>query len=159
VIVRDVDTIARPATQADLPDYYRLAREFVEALPITPIVGINDEGIVDFLARALDNEDVFVWLAEQNGEVIGICGAMRYPLYFNPAHTVVQELWWWLTPKARGGSAAKKLFRALEDWTAEKGASALFMIALDSQNGERVSQFYTRSGFQPMERIFVKGVQ
>lgn len=157
--MRDVDVIARPANPADLPEYYRLAREFVASLPITPIVGVNDEGIINFLARALDNDDVFVWLAEQNGEVIGICGAMVYPLYFNPEHTVVQELWWWLTPKARGGVAAKKLFRALEDWAAKKGASALFMIALDSQNGERVSQFYTRSGFEPMERIFVKEVQ
>lgn len=156
--MRDVDTTVRRAHSADLPDYYRLAREFVAALPVTPIVGVDDEGIINFLAKMIDNDDMFVWLAEQNGEVIGICGATAYPLYFNPAHTVVQELWWWLTPKARGGSAAKKLFRALEDWTAEKGASALFMIALDSQNGERVSQFYTRSGFEPMERIFVRGV-
>lgn len=156
--MRDANTTARPASPADLPEYYRLAREFVAALPITPVVGISDEGIVNFLAGAFDNDDVFTWLAEQDGEVIGICGAMIYPLYFNPKHTVVQELWWWLTPKARGGAAAKKLFRALEDWTAEKGASALFMIALDSQNGERVSQFYTRSGFEPMERIFVRGV-
>jgi len=150
--------VVRRATLADLPQYAQLSREFVAVLPTTAIVGISDEAIFDFLFRALDNPDIGVWLAEQDGDIIGICGALAYPLYFNPQHTVVQELWWWLTPAARGGSAAKKLMRAIEEWAAEKSASALFMIALDNQNGDRVSQFYTRSGFQPMERSFVRKV-
>jgi GNAT superfamily N-acetyltransferase len=164
----DIDTLERQhlgagvtvrrATFNDLPQYRAVAREFVAALPITPIVGISDEGIDNFLVRAIDNPDIGVWLAERDGDIIGICGALVYPIYFNPQHTIAQELWWWLTPAARGGSAAKKLLRTIEDWAAEKGASALSMIALDNQNGERVGNFYLRSGFAPMERTYVREV-
>lgn len=152
------DAEVRIARASDLPDYFRLAREFVAVLPTTSIVGVDDEALSDFLSRAIDNPHIGVWLAERDGNIIGICGALAYPLYFNPQHTVVQELWWWLTPAARGGSTAKKLMRTIEEWAAEQSASALFMIALDNQNGDRVSQFYTRSGFQPMERTFVRKV-
>jgi GNAT superfamily N-acetyltransferase len=145
-------------TQAsDLPGYLTLAQEFVDALPISSIIGSDPDGLADFLCRALDNEDVGMWLAERDGAMIGICGALAYPLYFSPQHKVVQELWWWLTPKARGGAAAKKLYGAIEDWAEEKNAAALFMIALDNQNVERVAQFYMRAGYQPMERTFVRG--
>lgn len=72
---------------------------------------------------------------------------------------IVQELWWWLTPEARGSGAGQMMFKEIERWAASKNATVMFMIALDDENVDRVSKFYRRAGFRPMERTFAKGLR
>ena len=151
-------TVRRPE-YADLGKYTELALQFIAAAPISKIVPITANDVAEFLVRAVDNPDLGMWMAEINGKAVGICAALRYPLYFNPQHTIVQELWWWLTPEARGSGAGQALYKTLEDWAQENGAAALFMIALDDDRVEKTSKFYARAGFKPMERTFVKGAE
>jgi len=146
----------RPATLMDLGEYARLGEQFIAASPLGQEAGSNIEDTVRFLITALDNPNIGMWLAERDGRVIGICSAMAYPLYFRPDYTIVQELWWWLTPEARGSGAGQMMFKEIERWAKEKNASALTMIALDDERVEKVSKFYRRAGFRPMERLFFK---
>ena len=81
-----------------------------------------------------------------------------YPLYFNPSACAVQELWWWLTPAARGSGAGGKMFKQIEQWAKERKASALFMIALEDNKAKKMENLYIRAGFKPMERTFIKEV-
>lgn len=149
--------VVRRPEYADLGKYTELALQFIAASPISKIVPITADNVADFLARAVDNPDVGMWLAALNDVPVGICGAIRYPLYFNPQHLIVQELWWWLAPEARGSGAGKAMYKTLEAWAQENDAAALFMIALDDDRVEKTSKFYSRAGFKPMERTFVKG--
>jgi GNAT superfamily N-acetyltransferase len=149
-------TIRRPE-YADLGRYTELAVEFIAAAPISKLVEITPDNVADFLVRAIDNPDVGMWMAVKDGAVVGICGALRYPLYFGPQHIIVQELWWWLTPDARGSGAGQALYKTLEDWAKENGAAAIFMIALDDDRVEKTSKFYARAGYKPLERTFAKG--
>jgi GNAT superfamily N-acetyltransferase len=82
-----------------------------------------------------------------------------YPLYFNPAYEVVQELFWWLNPEARGNGAGKKLFQSVQNWAKDAGAAAVFMIALDDNRVDKMDRFYKRAGFHPMERTYMKGTR
>lgn len=147
----------RQAEYADLGRYTELATQFIAASPISSVVPVAADSVANFLIGAVENPMVGVWLAEKDGQMVGICGAIKYPLYFSPQHTIVQELWWWLTPEARGSGAGKALYNTLETWAQENGAAALFMIALDDDRVEKTSKFYARAGFKPMERTFVKG--
>jgi GNAT superfamily N-acetyltransferase len=152
-----VTLTVRHPEYADLGKYTELALKFIAASPVNGVVPIDPNGVADFLVRSMENPAVSLWLAEKDGVMVGICGAFLYPLYFNPQHTIAQELWWWLTPEARGSGAGQALYKTLEDWAQENGAAALFMIALDDDRVEKTSKFYARAGFKPMERTFIKG--
>lgn len=148
----------RRATQADLPQYLGHAQAFHAASPMHGAIAFDPEGYSQFYLSSLENDNVGIWLAEIDGEIVGICGAVAYPLYFNPSALVVQELWWWLTPAARGTGAGKQMFSEIEQWAKEKRAAALFMIALEDNRAKKMENLYIRAGFKPMERTFIKEV-
>ena len=150
--------IVRPATLEDLPAYMPLALAFHAASPIRQAIPFSVEGFADFYTAAIESQNMGVWLAEQDGRLIGICGALVYPMYFNPSALVVQELWWWLTPASRGSGAGGQMFKQIEQWSKEKDASALFMIALEDNRAKKMENLYIRAGFKPMERTFIKEV-
>jgi GNAT superfamily N-acetyltransferase len=97
-------------------------------------------------------------LAELSGEIVGITGGLVYPLYFSPSHKVSQELWWWLTPAARGSGAGNKMFKHLQSWSKERGAETIFMIALEDERAQKMEKVYCRAGFEPLERTFMKRI-
>jgi GNAT superfamily N-acetyltransferase len=123
------------------------------------LIEFDIPGYSQFYLSSLQNDSLGVWLAEINEQVVGICAAIAYPLYFNPSALVVQELWWWLTPAARGSGAGKEMFKQIEQWSKEKNATALFMIALEDERSKKMENLYTRAGFKPMERTFIKEVK
>lgn len=148
----------RPLTEADIPAYVEMAAEFHAACPVSDIMPFDPVGAQSFLASSLDNPTMGVWLSEIDDEIVGICAAVVYPMYFSPANTAAQELWWWLTPAARGSGAAQLMFKKIEEWAKASGAAALFMIALHDDNVERMAKLYGRAGLKPMERSYVKGL-
>jgi hypothetical protein len=150
--------IVRKATEADLPKYIVLAESFHIASPMHGVIGFDADGYSQFYLTSLKNDSIGIWLAEIDNEIVGICGALVYPMYFNPSALVVQELWWWLTPKSRGSGAGGKMFKQIKDWSKEKDASALFMIALEDSRAKKMENLYIRAGFKPMERTFIKEV-
>jgi RimJ/RimL family protein N-acetyltransferase len=148
--------IVRRATEVDLDKYVVLAKSFHDASPMHGVIDFDPEGYSSFYLSALDNDSMGVWLAEVDGEMVGIVGAIAYPLYFNPNALVVQELWWWLAPAFRGEGG--KMFKQIESWAKERNASALFMIALEDERAAKMEKLYLRAGFKPMERTFIKEV-
>ena len=150
--------IVRKATADDLAKYTVLAETFHAASPMHGSIEFDAEGYAQFFLSSLQNDSVGIWLAEIDGEIVGICGAVAYPLYFNPAALVVQELWWWLTPSSRGSGAGGQMFKQIEEWAKEKNAAALFMIALEDKRAKKMENLYIRAGFKPMERTFIKEV-
>jgi GNAT superfamily N-acetyltransferase len=150
--------IVRTATESDLPKYIVLAESFHMASPMHGVIGFDAAGYSQFYLSSLQNDSVGIWLAEIDNEIVGICGALVYPMYFNPSALVVQELWWWLTPKSRGSGAGGKMFKQIEEWAKEHNASALFMIALEDSRAKKMENLYVRAGFKPMERTFIKEV-
>jgi GNAT superfamily N-acetyltransferase len=150
--------IVRKATEVDLPKYIVLAESFHMASPMHGVIAFDVAGYSQFYLSSLQNDSVGIWLAEIDDEIVGICGALVYPMYFNPSALVVQELWWWLTPASRGSGAGGKMFKQIEQWSKEKDASALFMIALEDSRAKKMENLYIRAGFKPMERTFIKEV-
>lgn len=150
--------IVRKATETDLPQYLTLAQAFHTASPMHGAIEFDVPGYSQFYLSSLENDNVGIWLAEIDGAIVGICGAIAYPLYFNPSALVVQELWWWLTPASRGSGAGGQMFKQIDQWAKEKNASALFMIALEDNRAKKMENLYLRAGFRPMERTFIKEV-
>jgi GNAT superfamily N-acetyltransferase len=150
--------IVRKASESDLPQYVKLAQAFHAASPMHGSISFDIKGYSEFYLTSLTNDSMGIWLAEIDSAIVGISGALLYPLYFNPAALAAQELWWWLTPAARGSGAGKQMFKQIEQWAKERNASALFMIALEDNKAKKMENLYIRAGFKPMERTFIKEV-
>lgn len=148
---------ARRATVDDLPACLDMTARFHAASPIASVAPFDRDGMAATLRGMLANPRAGVWVAFQNSKPVGLAGALCYPLYFNPAYEVAQELFWWLDPAARGCGAGEKLFQNVQNWAKELGAAAVFMIALDDARVDKMDRFYKRAGFQPMERTYMKG--
>jgi len=149
----------RLAEPADLPSCLDMTARFHAASPISDVAPFDLDGMAVTLKEMLSNPRAGVWLALRNSQPVGVAGALLYPLYFNPAYEVVQELFWWLNPDARGSGAGEKLFQTLQTWAKDSGASAVFMIALADNRVGKMDSFYKRAGFQPMERTYMKGTR
>jgi GNAT superfamily N-acetyltransferase len=150
--------LVRKALESDLSQYLILAQAFHAASPMHGSIGFDVPGYSQFYLSSLQNDSIGIWLAEIEDEIVGICGALVYPLYFNPSALVVQELWWWLTPASRGSGAGGQMFKQIEQWAKDKEAAALFMIALEDNRAKKMENLYIRAGFKPMERTFIKEV-
>ena len=81
----------------------------------------------------------------------GMIGGVIYEHYFNK-EVVSQELFWWVTPKARGG-AGIKLLKAFEDWSKENGADKVMMISLEKND---VSRIYLKRGYTALEQTYMR---
>lgn len=151
--------VVREAVEADLPIYVQLSADFHAASPMQRVCEFEPEGFKEFVIGAMNNPDICILAAELNGEIVGITGGIIYPLYFSPSHKVAQELWWWLTPAARGSGVGNKMFKHLQLWSKERGAKTIFMIALEDERAEKMEKVYCRAGFEPMERTFMKEIE
>ncbi len=150
--------IIRHAVAEDLEQYLPLGAAFQQASPVHNMLPFDEEGFANFFLSGLKEPDMGIWVVEDNGKIIGIAGAVVYPMFFSRKNKVAQELWWWMLPEARGNGIGKKLYDAIESWASERGAKALFMVALEDQNASKMEQIYRNSGYRPMERTFFKEV-
>jgi GNAT superfamily N-acetyltransferase len=147
----------RRAETADMPSCLDMTARFHAASPISGVAPFDRDGMAVTLRGMTANPRAGIWLALLDSKPVGIAGALLYPLYFNPAYEVAQELFWWLNPDARGSGAGEKLFQTLQTWAKDNGASAVFMIALADDRVDKMDRFYKRAGYQPMERTYMKG--
>ena len=148
----------RLATIDDLPAYVEMARLFHLASPVRDVLEFDAVGYAEFYKSALFNVDIGMWLAEVDGKLVGIAGALMYGIYFSPDTRVAQELWWYLAPEARGTGAGAVMFAHIEQWASSQKAKAIFMIALENERVGSMVKVYGRAGYFPTERTFMKEI-
>lgn len=145
----------RPATESDITSLVMMGGEFFQQ------TGYSEHGLScdpfhlhQFLEQALTSDEHAVLVAEVDGSVAGVIGAVASPNYFTPQR-IASELFWWMNPEARSGRAALQLLSALEQWARDKGCVVLAMvdIALMQSNAPRI---YERKGYQLAERSWIK---
>jgi N-acetylglutamate synthase-like GNAT family acetyltransferase len=149
----------RLAEKSDKAGIIEQARAFFAASPMGQRVDFDEAGFGDFLDRAEASDAAQVWVVDKAGEIVGIAGAMAFPLYFAPSVTIAQELFWWIDPVERGTSAGAQMMFEIEGWAEKIGASQLFMIALEDERAATMARVYSRRGFSPIERTFTKEIR
>ncbi len=148
----------RQATQEDATDLLPLLEEFFLQTKHHIDHGVPwiIEDTSDVLEGLIDNPDVVVLLAEEEGKLLGATAAIKTHLWLAPSSTVGIELFWYVYPEHRKSKAAKQLFNALENWAKEINCDAFTMVALDHLEVERVAKIYKFKGYEPCERSFIK---
>jgi GNAT superfamily N-acetyltransferase len=93
------------------------------------------------------------WVAESEGEVIGMVGAMiGWAFVYDAPYARILALV--VHPAHRGQGAGAALVRAVEEWARTHGAGSLHLTAANQRTDAH--RFYTRLGFDDTGKRFHK---
>ena len=143
----------RHATHEDISACLEMGRAFFDESGFGAETAFDAETTAATMAHLIDDASGVLLVAETEG-LIGMAGALAYPHYFNADSKTAQELFWWVRPESRGGSAGVRLLQALEAWAKGQGCTTMTMVCLPIDSpAERV---YQRVGYRPSERSYIK---
>lgn len=145
----------RNAEPRDIPEIARLGELFHAEAGCGDICDYSPEDTAKTLAHLIENDDGILLVAEVEGEVVGMCGGLAHPLYFNHSHKGGQELFWWVKPGLRDGTG-RQMLEAMEAQAKAIGCSSWSMIALDTVNPELTGRLYRRRGYRATEHSYIK---
>lgn len=148
--------IIRQATPDDLSDILRMGSDFFAASGFAAIADADTLSMIETAEGLMKNEAAVLLVADIDGELVGMAGAVSYPFYFNREHLTGQELFWWVDPRHRSDGAGKALMEGIEAWARSIGMHSLMMVAIPSLEGESVGKLYQRAGFKPAEQNYIR---
>lgn len=135
-----------------------MGREFYSATPYEKAgLAFDPFRLHEHLERYIADDSHCVYVAEVDGEVIGMAGALVWQSYISSG-LMATELFWWVEPRARGGMAAMRLYRALKAWAQDKGAAALIMVSVATIDDSPADAIYERLGMRLAERVWIQEV-
>lgn len=145
----------RRATLDDVPEIARLGGLFHAEAGWGDIVEYSQTDCEKTLTHLVTNDDGIVLVADRDGEIVGMCGGLCHPIYFNHAHKSGQELFWWMRPDLRDGTG-RELLEAMESEARRVGCESWSMIALDKVQPEITGRIYRRRGYRASEHSYIK---
>lgn len=95
------------------------------------------------------------YVAKRGDEIVGVFGGMFAPDGFS-GEMHAAESFWFVTPSARGSTAAIKMFRLFEADAAARGCAAVVMMNLANLGEEGLTEFYERCGYARAEQVYRK---
>ena len=144
----------RLATKEDISEMVRIGELFFNESGYAELSSYDPESVESYLSQFMDNGICILIVAEENG-IVGVTGALLFPLYLNQSCILAQELFWWVHPEHRGG-AGRDMLKLLESEAKTRGAKALIMLALEKLNPEFVGRLYKRLGYKLIEHQYIK---
>jgi len=148
--------IVRRVQPQDYQAMESMARDFVAAHPHG--MGFDEGAFAAMFDKALEGHSLAFFVALDGGVAAGMLGGIHYPMYFNPADTVAQELFWWVDAPYRGTQAGRKLLDAFEEWAHRHGAGRCMTSAMENDRIAAVNRLYQRMGYTPTERVYYKEI-
>lgn len=142
----------RNARPDDIGRLLELGRAFFDSAGWGRVVEWDAMSVVETIERC--DSDGVLQVLEKDGRVQGAVGALICPSFFNKSTRMSQELFWYVDPPARREGMA--LLSALEDACKDKGATIHLMGAVAGDREEKFDRFYSRRGYAPAERFFIK---
>ncbi len=145
----------RPCTIEDLRAIAEMGREFYSEgkIPGTIVPDIFEKNWKGFL----ESEIGIVYVAEEDGKIIGTIGGLIYP-DTNDGVKVLCETFWFVS-KGHRGRCGFKLLDAFEKRGMERGAKRLVMVHLSSLAPEKLKKLYERLGYVEVETHYVKEIK
>lgn len=133
----------REATLADIPALLEMGEKFAKKANLSEHCGYNAQDMAETFKAMIERNEFCLFIGDK-----GAIGGIKAPHPFNYATTMADELFWW--SEGREGLA---LLEAYEEWA---GDALVRMTTLEAVNPDRMSKFYQRRGYEPLERVFVR---
>lgn len=133
----------REATPDDIPALLEMGGRFAAKAKLSEHCGYDCNSMAKTFAAMIEGEHFCLFIGDR-----GAIGGIKAPHPFNHAKLMADELFWWSE-----GPDGADLLEAYEEWA---GDAMIRMTALETVNPERMSKYYQRRGYAPLERVFVK---
>jgi len=136
----------RVATLDDLPRILELGEQLHKESPRWSRLSFNRAKAAHFLAHLILEANGVVFVAEQQGLVVGGIAGMASP-HWSSDDIVAQEVSFFMAPEARGNMVAVRLIGALRAWGELRGAKWLQAGTSTGIDPERTAGLYEALGF------------
>lgn len=73
------------------------------------------------LNRLFKDGNFCLYVAEQDGKIVGICGGEIVTHFLAPQAPILTEWAWWVVPEARQGTVGARLWLTVCQWAKERG--------------------------------------
>jgi hypothetical protein len=147
------------ATTQDFNRVKELSTNFFYASPYKnmPLDEVKQNELIFQLIDKHPSEGLIacLWVDDQ---IQGILAGTITEILFSHS-TIASDVLWWVEPKFRGTKGSFLLLECFEYWAENiAGAEIIQMVALEDDSIEKISKFYKRRGYTPVERGFIKHI-
>lgn len=129
------------ATEADVPLIVELALEAHKGSVWEDFAKADPESIAETAKALIERDDASVFVCDR-----GVLMLARFPLWFNHAEPVANEIFFYAT---KGGDALR---REGERWA----GSGLMTLCRHDRTDVRLDKLYRRAGYAPIEHTFIR---
>lgn len=140
------------ASFGNLLSLVEMGRNFFTEAGWGDVAEWKDEEGCNALVHMLQSGQL-IFIAKRGNEIVGMIGAIIYPLWFNASVKMAQEVFWYMKPEERNGTGSL-LLDALEKEAKAQGVHALSMLSVEKLPS--LDDYYIRRGYRPSEKTFIK---
>lgn len=130
-----------------------MTKEFYPYTSYAKWAPYDDETVLALIATVRKKGLLFV--AEEDGKLVGIMGVLGVPFIFNSSITAAHEVIWFVSPSYRKSSLGRTLRKRVDQMVALKGWKAFQMVRLQESN-PKLDEEFIEDGFFPTEHCFTK---
>lgn len=141
----------RVATAADIPRLIEMGTHFMAETSYGKRLGNNPDQMATIGAQLIENEQGVLFVAEQDGELVGMIGALCFAHHIS-GERVAAEVFWWVEPSFRG--CGVRLMKRAEQWAKAAGAVRFQMVSPSPE----VGALYERMGYEPIEVAYERAL-
>ena len=145
----------RKATLADVPAVVAMFARFYPTTHYADWVEMDEDSVAGLAAGLIENDVFFV--AEQDGELVGMIGLLIAPFLFNRNQKFAVEIVWWVSPEVRGSRIARQLLDVVEQPCRDAGANRIQMVHMPN-SPPQAAALYRHAGYAESEISFTKDI-
>ena len=139
----------RQADVDDIPELLRMGEAFHSV-----------SGYGDFCDFGKDEAEITIRTLIEHETLImcegGMLGFVIFPIFMAKNVSMAQEVFWWVDESKRGSGIAITLLKRAEAIAKNRGAKVFTMLCLNDLNGDKVGKMYSRLGYQPKEKNYMR---
>jgi len=143
----------RTTTCLDDQNILTLVKEFYPLTSYAKWAPFDDETVLELIEGLRKKGILFV--AEEEGNLVGIIGAVGLPFMFNKYINSGHEVIWWVTPAFRKTDIGSNLKKRADQLAGLKGWKAFRMARLE-ESSPKLDALFIADGFLPTEHCFTK---
>ena len=147
----------RPARFLDIPSILNLGNRYVEEeVKVVAHHSASWDAIesANQLCQAVHRDDLFLYVATCDGEIVGFLWACTHPLAPWSSELVASDFMFYVVPEKRGTMLGYRLVKAYKEWAQSMSCVETRLSIASGINEERVGRMFGLLGFEHFGTVY-----